>query len=136
MGGKKKKSAPQAAPSVAPSAVAAAGRTGAAAAGNGVAEETKKQPASNKVAKPTKESKSKGTVCLFGWCRIRNNNDWRWKNVYGLISGCNYSRYIEQFCTTVTALCWIVLVLLVVAFKACAYFTVTYVQLNLHDVSN
>lgn len=62
MGGKKKKSAAQAAAPAAPAAAAAAaaaGRSGAAAAGNGVAEEAKKQPASNKVAKPAKENKSK-----------------------------------------------------------------------------
>ncbi|XP_076614901.1 ATP-dependent RNA helicase DHX29 [Chaetodon auriga] len=57
MGGKKKKSAAQAAAPVAPAA--AAGRTGAAAARNGVAEEANKQPGSNKPAKPAKESKSK-----------------------------------------------------------------------------
>lgn len=71
MGGKKKKSAAQAATSVAPSA--AAGRTGADAAGNGVAEEAKKQPASNTLAKPAKENKSKGGINLLGWChRFRN----------------------------------------------------------------
>ncbi|XP_035523834.1 ATP-dependent RNA helicase DHX29 [Morone saxatilis] len=60
MGGKKKKSAAQAAAPVAQTAAAAAaGRTGAAAPGNGVAEEAKKQPASNKPAKPAKEIKSK-----------------------------------------------------------------------------
>ncbi|TKS83992.1 ATP-dependent RNA helicase dhx29 [Collichthys lucidus] len=62
MGGKKKKSAAQAAAPVAPAAAAAAaaaaGRT-SAAAGNGVAEEAKKQPASNKPTKPAKENKSK-----------------------------------------------------------------------------
>ncbi|XP_044030084.1 ATP-dependent RNA helicase DHX29 [Siniperca chuatsi] len=57
MGGKKKKSAAQAATPVAPAG--AAGRTAAAAAGNSVAEEPKKQPASNKLAKPSKENKSK-----------------------------------------------------------------------------
>ncbi|XP_070845311.1 ATP-dependent RNA helicase DHX29 [Chaetodon trifascialis] len=58
MGGKKKKSAAaQAATPVAPAA--AAGRTGATTAGNGVAEEAKRQPGSNKPAKPAKESKSK-----------------------------------------------------------------------------
>ncbi|XP_030005917.1 ATP-dependent RNA helicase DHX29-like [Sphaeramia orbicularis] len=56
MGGKKKKSAAAAAP-VAPAA--AAGRTGPSAAGNGVAEEAKKQPASNKSTKAAKENKSK-----------------------------------------------------------------------------
>ncbi|XP_051269348.1 ATP-dependent RNA helicase DHX29 isoform X2 [Dicentrarchus labrax] len=60
MGGKKKKSAAQAAAPVAQAAAAAAGRTGAAApGGNGVLEEAKKQPASNKPAKPAKEMKSK-----------------------------------------------------------------------------
>lgn len=54
MGGKKKKSAAAAAP-VAPVA-------GAAAAGNSVAEEPKKQPHSNKPAKPAKENKSKGAI--------------------------------------------------------------------------
>ncbi|XP_067430535.1 ATP-dependent RNA helicase DHX29 [Thunnus thynnus] len=59
MGGKKKKSAAAGAP-VAPAAAAAAtGRAGAAAAGNSVAEESKKQPHSNKPAKPAKENKSK-----------------------------------------------------------------------------
>ncbi|KAM9338234.1 ATP-dependent RNA helicase DHX29 [Symphorus nematophorus] len=53
MGGKKKKSAPPVAPAAAP------GRSGASAAGNGAAEEAKKQPAGNKVAKPAKENKSK-----------------------------------------------------------------------------
>ncbi|XP_045922753.1 ATP-dependent RNA helicase DHX29 isoform X2 [Micropterus dolomieu] len=57
MGGKKKKSAVQAVTPVAPAG--AAGRTGAAAVGNGVAEEAKKQPASNKLTKPAKENKSK-----------------------------------------------------------------------------
>uniref|UniRef100_A0A4W6DT92 ATP-dependent RNA helicase DHX29 n=1 Tax=Lates calcarifer TaxID=8187 RepID=A0A4W6DT92_LATCA len=56
MGGKKKKSAAPVAPAA---AAAAAGRSGAAAAGNSVAEEPKKQPASNKPAKPAKENKSK-----------------------------------------------------------------------------
>nr|XP_046231230.1 ATP-dependent RNA helicase DHX29 [Scatophagus argus] len=56
MGGKKKKSAQAATPV---SQAAAAGRTSAAAAGNGVAEEAKKQPASNKPAKAAKENKSK-----------------------------------------------------------------------------
>lgn len=76
MGGKKKKSAAQAATPAAPAAAAAAGRTGAAAAGNGVAEEPKKQPASNKPAKPAKESKSKGGVTwlvLPGWCHTFRN---------------------------------------------------------------
>lgn len=59
MGGKKKKSS-AATPTAAPSAATAAGRTGAAAAGNGVAEEAKKQPGSNKPTKPAKENKSKG----------------------------------------------------------------------------
>uniref|UniRef100_UPI0037E7B334 ATP-dependent RNA helicase DHX29 n=1 Tax=Semicossyphus pulcher TaxID=241346 RepID=UPI0037E7B334 len=58
MGGKKKKSAAQAATPGAPAA-AAAGRTGAAAPGNGVAEDPKKQQANNKQGKPAKESKSK-----------------------------------------------------------------------------
>lgn len=63
MGGKKKKSAAQAVTPVAPAG--AAGRTGAAAVGNGVAEEAKKQPASNKLTKPAKENKSKGGfTCL------------------------------------------------------------------------
>uniref|UniRef100_A0A673C9W6 ATP-dependent RNA helicase DHX29 n=1 Tax=Sphaeramia orbicularis TaxID=375764 RepID=A0A673C9W6_9TELE len=57
MGGKKKKSAAAAAAPVAPAA--AAGRTGPSAAGNGVAEEAKKQPASNKSTKAAKENKSK-----------------------------------------------------------------------------
>ncbi|XP_028273595.1 ATP-dependent RNA helicase DHX29 [Parambassis ranga] len=58
MGGKKKKSAPQAA---APGAAAAsaAGRNGAPAAGDSVAEEAKKQACSNKPGKPAKDSKSK-----------------------------------------------------------------------------
>ncbi|TMS08106.1 ATP-dependent RNA helicase DHX29 [Larimichthys crocea] len=61
MGGKKKKSAAQAAAPVAPAAAAAAAAAGrtSAAAGNGVAEEAKKQPASNKPTKPAKENKSK-----------------------------------------------------------------------------
>lgn len=58
MGGKKKKSAAQGSAPVAPAA--AAGRTGTAVAGNGVAEESKKQTASNKPVKPAKENKSKG----------------------------------------------------------------------------
>lgn len=59
MGGKKKKAAAQAA--AAPAAAAAtAARTGASALGNGVAEDPKKQPASNKPGKPAKETKSKG----------------------------------------------------------------------------
>lgn len=58
MGGKKKKSAEPATPA------AGAGRTGAAASGNGVAEEAKKQP-----AKLAKESKSKGGISLIGWKR-------------------------------------------------------------------
>ncbi|KAG7237014.1 hypothetical protein INR49_032899 [Caranx melampygus] len=56
MGGKKKKSAAPVAPAA---GAAAAPRSGTAAAGNGVAEEAKKQPANNKPAKPTKENKSK-----------------------------------------------------------------------------
>ncbi|XP_033502691.2 ATP-dependent RNA helicase DHX29 [Epinephelus lanceolatus] len=60
MGGKKKKSAAQGSAPVAPAAAAAAaGRTGTAVAGNGVAEESKKQTASNKPVKPAKENKSK-----------------------------------------------------------------------------
>uniref|UniRef100_A0AAQ5Z5C9 RNA helicase n=1 Tax=Amphiprion ocellaris TaxID=80972 RepID=A0AAQ5Z5C9_AMPOC len=60
MGGKKKKSAGQAAGPVAPAGgAAAAGRTGATAAGTGVAEEPMKQTGGNKPAKPGKESKSK-----------------------------------------------------------------------------
>uniref|UniRef100_A0A7N6BTK6 RNA helicase n=1 Tax=Anabas testudineus TaxID=64144 RepID=A0A7N6BTK6_ANATE len=55
MGGKKKKSA---APAAAPAPVAPA--TAAAAAGNSVSEEPRKQPASNKPTKPSKESTSKG----------------------------------------------------------------------------
>uniref|UniRef100_A0A4W6CA81 ATP-dependent RNA helicase DHX29 n=1 Tax=Lates calcarifer TaxID=8187 RepID=A0A4W6CA81_LATCA len=63
MGGKKKKSAAPVAPAA---AAAAAGRSGAAAAGNSVAEEPKKQPASNKPAKPAKENKSKGgNTCRY-----------------------------------------------------------------------
>ncbi|GLD55482.1 ATP-dependent RNA helicase Dhx29-like protein [Lates japonicus] len=63
MGGKKKKSAAPVAPAA---AAAAAGRSGAAAAGNSVAEEPKKQPASNKPAKPAKENKSKGgNTCQY-----------------------------------------------------------------------
>uniref|UniRef100_A0A7N5ZW26 ATP-dependent RNA helicase DHX29 n=1 Tax=Anabas testudineus TaxID=64144 RepID=A0A7N5ZW26_ANATE len=54
MGGKKKKSA---APAAAPAPVAPA--TAAAAAGNSVSEEPRKQPASNKPTKPSKESTSK-----------------------------------------------------------------------------
>uniref|UniRef100_A0A7N8X200 RNA helicase n=1 Tax=Mastacembelus armatus TaxID=205130 RepID=A0A7N8X200_9TELE len=50
MGGKKKKSAAAAVAPVAPAAPAAGGRTGA---GNGGTEEPKKQPASNKMSKPT-----------------------------------------------------------------------------------
>uniref|UniRef100_A0A8C4EX77 RNA helicase n=1 Tax=Dicentrarchus labrax TaxID=13489 RepID=A0A8C4EX77_DICLA len=66
MGGKKKKSAAQAAAPVAQAAAAAAGRTGAAApGGNGVLEEAKKQPASNKPAKPAKEMKSKGDITYY-----------------------------------------------------------------------
>lgn len=61
MGGKKKKAAAAAAP-VAPAAAAAAGRAGAAAPGNSVAGEPKKQPHSNKPAKPAKENKSKGGI--------------------------------------------------------------------------
>ncbi|KAK5851554.1 hypothetical protein PBY51_023101 [Eleginops maclovinus] len=59
MGGKKKKSAAGAAAPLAPAAAASAGRSDAAAAGNSVAEEPKKQGASNKPAKPAKENKSK-----------------------------------------------------------------------------
>lgn len=61
MGGKKKKSAAQAAAPVAP-ATAAACRIGATAAGNSVSEEPKKQPAGNKTSKPVKETKSKGDI--------------------------------------------------------------------------
>lgn len=67
MGGKKKKSS-AATPTAAPSAATAAGRTGAAAAANGVAEEAKKQPGSNKPAKAAKENKSKGRIRLLSWC--------------------------------------------------------------------
>uniref|UniRef100_A0A3P8TS41 RNA helicase n=1 Tax=Amphiprion percula TaxID=161767 RepID=A0A3P8TS41_AMPPE len=57
MGGKKKKSAGQAAGPVAPAGgAAAAGRTGATAAGTGVAEEPRKQTGGNKPAKPGKET--------------------------------------------------------------------------------
>lgn len=59
MGGKKKKSAAQAAT---PTPAAAAGRTGAAAVGSGVAEEAKNQPANIKQAKPAKETKPKGSI--------------------------------------------------------------------------
>lgn len=59
MGGKKKKSAGQAAT---PAPAAAACRNGAATAGSGVAEEAKNQPANNKQAKPAKETKSKGSI--------------------------------------------------------------------------
>ncbi|XP_022064248.1 ATP-dependent RNA helicase DHX29 [Acanthochromis polyacanthus] len=60
MGGKKKKSAGQAAGPVATAGgAAAAGRTGAAAVGTGVAEEPKKQTGGNKPVKSGKESKSK-----------------------------------------------------------------------------
>ncbi|XP_068608725.1 ATP-dependent RNA helicase DHX29 [Brachionichthys hirsutus] len=54
MGGKKKKSAARAPPPVPPP-----GRAGAPEARNGVAEEAKKQPAGNRLAKAAKESKSK-----------------------------------------------------------------------------
>uniref|UniRef100_A0A7N9ARC3 ATP-dependent RNA helicase DHX29 n=1 Tax=Mastacembelus armatus TaxID=205130 RepID=A0A7N9ARC3_9TELE len=57
MGGKKKKSAAAAVAPVAPAAPAAGGRTGA---GNGGTEEPKKQPASNKMSKPSKDNKAKG----------------------------------------------------------------------------
>uniref|UniRef100_A0A3Q1IVP1 ATP-dependent RNA helicase DHX29 n=1 Tax=Anabas testudineus TaxID=64144 RepID=A0A3Q1IVP1_ANATE len=57
MGGKKKKSA---APAAAPAPVAPA--TAAAAAGNSVSEEPRKQPASNKPTKPSKESTSKADL--------------------------------------------------------------------------
>lgn len=57
MGGKKKKAAAQAAAPGAPAG--AASRTGASAPSNGVAEDPKKQPASNKPGKPAKETKSK-----------------------------------------------------------------------------
>uniref|UniRef100_A0A3Q3SIA2 ATP-dependent RNA helicase DHX29 n=1 Tax=Mastacembelus armatus TaxID=205130 RepID=A0A3Q3SIA2_9TELE len=56
MGGKKKKSAAAAVAPVAPAAPAAGGRTGA---GNGGTEEPKKQPASNKMSKPSKDNKAK-----------------------------------------------------------------------------
>ncbi|KAM7392677.1 hypothetical protein PAMA_007682 [Pampus argenteus] len=59
MGGKKKKSAAASAPVAPPAAAAAAGRAGAAVSGNSVADESKKQPHSNKPAKPAKETKSK-----------------------------------------------------------------------------
>ncbi|XP_041667753.1 ATP-dependent RNA helicase DHX29 [Cheilinus undulatus] len=57
MGGKKKKAAAQAATPGAPAG--AAGRTGATAPGNGVAEDPKKQPVGNKPSKAAKENKSK-----------------------------------------------------------------------------
>lgn len=84
MGGKKKKSAAAGAPVAPAAAVAAAGRAGAAAAGNSVAEEPKKQPHSNKPAKPAKENKSKGGIdyltartihnSFFGFCLCHSQN--------------------------------------------------------------
>ncbi|XP_061656994.1 ATP-dependent RNA helicase DHX29 [Syngnathoides biaculeatus] len=58
MGGKKKKSTPPAVPATAGPA-AASGRACAPSVGNGVADDPKKQPASSKLSKAAKDSKSK-----------------------------------------------------------------------------
>uniref|UniRef100_A0A3Q1EPK8 RNA helicase n=1 Tax=Acanthochromis polyacanthus TaxID=80966 RepID=A0A3Q1EPK8_9TELE len=81
MGGKKKKSAGQAAGPVATAGgAAAAGRTGAAAVGTGVAEEPKKQTGGNKPVKSGKESKSKGGDTDLEKKIIKLINDFRQEN--------------------------------------------------------